>query len=575
TMSGNGGWPMTVFLAPDGRPFFGGTYFPPEARHGLPGFVELCHAVEDAWRDRRGELEGQADRLTESVGRMALLRPSAEPVERGLLDGALSGLLAQHDTTWGGFGGAPKFPQEVAQELLLRLDGDAALGAVTTTLDAMVSGGIWDHLGGGFARYSVDARWLVPHFEKMLYNQALMARVALHAWQRTGEPRYRAVLDETLAYVLRDLRLPEGGFSSAEDADSEGEEGRFYVWRASEIESILGADLARAAIRHWGVTAEGNFERGTNILHLPAGASGILRPPEVETARGRLFEARAARVRPGLDDKVLTEWNGLLLATLAEAGAATGHEPWIEAAREGADFLLGALRRAGDRRWLRSWQRDLGASRYLAYAADHAAMVDAFTRLAEATGRARWIAAATETADAMLELFWDGEAGGLFTTGHDAERLIARTKDVVDHATPSANALAAVALLRLGALVGRSRYVEAARSILELLGEPARRQPSAFCHLLLAVDLDTAPMREIVIPGDGRPDLVAVVHSRFLPDAVLAWGERYPSPLFEGRDDGMAYVCERYSCRRPVSSAGDLAEELSRGRHQSPRWTTS
>jgi uncharacterized protein YyaL (SSP411 family) len=473
----------------------------------------------------------------------------------------VASLRSQFDPQWGGFGQAPKFPQESSLELLLRAaaEGDRPeiLEMLTVTLDAMASGGIYDHLGGGFARYSVDAFWLVPHFEKMLYNQAMLGRVYLHAWQLTGDDRFRQVLDETLAYVLRDLRHPEGGLYSAEDADSEGEEGKFYVWRPHEIEDVLGADEAPAALEWWGVTDDGNFE-GATILHRPV-RGDLGRPPHIERARQRLFEAREERVRPGLDDKVLTEWNALFLSTLAEAAAATQNADWLTAARQTGDFLLRELRRP-DGRWLRAWQG--GRARHLAYANDYAALVDAFTRLAEGTGRARWIAEAREVADAMLALFWDEANGGLFTTGNDAEELITRPKDVLDSALPSANSVAALALLRLGALVGEPRYTERAEAILRLLADPVARQPTAFAHLLEAIDLATAGTTEVVIAGD-RTDLVAAVHRRYLPNAVLAWGERYPSPLFDDRTDGLAYVCRNYACKLPASDVDELVTQLS------------
>ena len=550
---------MTVFLTPDGRPFYGGTYYPKEPSHGMPAFVQLCRAVAEAWHENRDEVAGQADRLTKAIGRAVELAPSDGPVDRSLLDGAGAALRAEFDPQWGGFGRAPKFPQESSLELLLRAaargDRHELLSMVTTTLDAMASGGIYDHLGGGFARYSTDAFWMVPHFEKMLYNQALLGRAYLHAWQLTGERRYRQVLDETVGYVLRDLRHPEGGLYSAEDADSEGEEGRFYVWRPEEIEEVLGTE-APAAMDWWGMTKAGNFE-GANILHRPV-RGDLVRPPQIERSRQLLFEAREGRVRPGLDDKVLTEWNGLFLATLAEAAAATGDAGWLAAAIQTGEFLLRELRR-DDGRWLRSWQG--GRAQHLAYASDHAALVDAFTRLAEATGEARWVAEARATADAMLELFWDPVQGGLFTTGDDAEELITRPKDVFDGAVPSANSVAAVALLRLGSLVGDPAYIERAGAILALLREPMARQPTAFSELLAAVDLATAGVTEVAVVGDRR-DLVSAVHQRYLPNAVLAWGEPYATPLFEGRTEGMAYVCRDYACREPAGEVERLVEQL-------------
>jgi uncharacterized protein YyaL (SSP411 family) len=556
-MTGHGGWPLTMFVTPDGRPFFGGTYYPKEPRHGMPAFRDVLRAVDEHWREHRDQVDEQAERLTESVARSGALQPDAIPPP-DVLDTAYRTLRSQHDAEWGGFGRAPKFPQTMSHELLLRAHArnhaPEALDAVVTSLDAMASGGIYDHVGGGFARYSVDAFWMVPHFEKMLYDQALLARLYLHAWQVTGEPRFRQVLAETVDYVLRDLRHPDGGFYSAEDADSEGEEGRFYVWRAD--------DLSPVAVEWYGATPQGNFE-GSNILHRPV-RGDLIRPPEVEEARAALFEQRELRVRPGLDDKVLTEWNGLMIATLAEAGAATGEQVWVDAAARSADFLLATLR-GEDGRWRRSWQagdeQRPAAARHDAYANDHAALIDAFTRLAEATGEARWIDEARAVADALIERYWDPEKGGFFTSGEGADHPVVRQKDFLDNATPSANSLAATALLRLAALTGEDRYHTHAEGVLELFGPLAASAPTAFGQLLAALDLYHHGVTEVVVAGD-RPDLVADVQRRYLPSAVLAWGERYDSPLWRDREDGRAYVCRNYACQLPATEIEDLAAQL-------------
>jgi len=566
--SGQGGWPMTVFLTPDGSPFFGGTYYPKTSKMGRPGFVDLMRGVDQAWHERRDQVVAQADHVSSAI------RAQAAMVTQGSEDGAApelgpsllerghQALAASHDAEWGGFGRAPKFPMPTNLELLLRVHShtraEEPLRMALTTLDAMASGGMYDHVGGGFHRYSVDAFWMVPHFEKMLYDQAGLVRAHLHAWQLTGEPRFRQVVEETVGYVLRQLGQPEGGFSSAEDADSEGEEGKFYVWRLSDVAKIGGAE----AVDWYGVTQGGNFE-GTNILHRPV-RGDLLRPPEVEAARRRLFDEREKRVRPGLDDKVLTEWNAMFLASLAEAGAGLGRDDWLETAVANGEFLLSALRRE-DGRWLRSWQRD-GGARHLAYAVDHAWLVDAFCRLSEATGKARWLDEAVAAADALIDLFWDaGESGtggsGFFTTGHDAERLVVRHKDLMDGATPAANSVAATALLRLAALTGEQRYAERAELVLRLLAGPLREHPNAFGHLLGAADMLVTGLTEIVVVGD-RPDLVAAVQSRYLPNAVLAWGEPHDSPLWEGRSEGLAYVCRNYACQAPVSTAEDLLKQL-------------
>jgi uncharacterized protein YyaL (SSP411 family) len=556
-ISGRGGWPMTVFCAPDGRPFYGGTYYPKET------FLELLAAVDDAWRHRRGQLFSQASQLTEALDRTARLEPADDLPGVDQLNHALTTLAQSFDGEWGGFGPAPKFPQAMNIELVLRAytatTSPDALAVVTTTLDAMASGGIYDHVGGGFARYSTDREWLVPHFEKMLYDQALLIPVYLHAWQVTGEARFRQVVDETGAYVLRDLRQAEGGFSSAEDADSPGpdghnEEGRFSTWTVEEIRAA-GAD---GAIDWFGVTPGGNFE-GRSILFRPV-RGDLIRPPDVEAARQRLFTEREQRPRPLLDDKVLTEWNALTIAALAEAGAATENPSWLDAAEMAGEFLLRELR-GGDGRWRRSWQRDAGGARHDALAADYAALVHAFLALAAATGHARWMSEARVTANALLDYFWDPVNGGLFTTAEDGETLVARQKDLLDSATPSANSLAALALLRLAALTGDSRYANHADQIMRLVGGLLANASSAFGHLLAAVDLRRAGATEIVVTGE-RPDLVGVVHRRYLPTAVLAWGEPFDSPLWDGRPAGRAFVCRNYACEAPTDTPSVLAKQL-------------
>lgn len=566
TMTGAGGWPLTAFLTPDGEPFFAGTYFPPESSQGHPSFLRVCEAIHDAWSNRRAELLDHASDLTQHLNESSLIAGGEQP-SPAVLTGARSTLLDQHDAAFGGFGRAPKFPQTMSLEVLMTAahragpDGDpAAMAVVERSLDAMAAGGIHDHLGGGFSRYSVDERWLVPHFEKMLYDQALLARAYLHAWQLTGHERHRRTLDDTIGYVLRDLRHTGGGFHAAEDADSEGEEGRFYLWTPDQVREVLGIDTD-PAIAWWGVTDEGNFE-GSNILNRLHGDADEPEPELIADARRRLLEAREERVRPGLDDKVLAEWNGLMIATLAEAGSATGNRLWVDAAVRAAEFLLTHLR-TPEGRWLRSWQDDGadGRAQHLALAVDHAALLDGFVRLAEATGQARWIAAATSAANDLLDLFWDSQDGGLFTTGHDAERLVVRSKDVLDNATPSSNSLAAVALLRLSALTGEKRYRDRADDIITMLATAARSHPTALAHLLGAIDLVVNGITEVVVVGDA-PELVLAAQHDFNPGSVLAWGEPYPSPLWDGRDPDRAYVCRDHVCQQPVTEVGDLRSLL-------------
>jgi uncharacterized protein YyaL (SSP411 family) len=560
-MTGHGGWPMTVFMTADGEPFYGGTYFPNVRRAGMPSFTDLLHALDDAWRTRRPELLEQGTKLADAIRSTTMFSSTTRQPDRELLDAAAGALLGSIDRDRGGVGRAPKFPQTMSLDLLLRMHrrtGDPELlDAVRVSLDAMAAGGIYDHLGGGFARYSVDDVWLVPHFEKMLYDQALLLRVYVHAWHVTGDARYRQVIDETIAYVLRDLRDDAGGVCSAEDADSEGEEGRFYVWSIDEVREVAGDD-ADEAIAWWGVRPAGNFE-GHNILFRPLGAE-LVRPPAVERAREALFQRRATRVRPGRDDKVLTEWNAMFVASVAEAAAATDTPTWRDAAVAIADFLFDNLRR-DDGRWLRAWQSSSGA-RHLAYASDHAALVDACTRLYECTGEPRWLERAVEVAQQLDDLFWDESEGGYFTTGHDAERLVARQKDVLDGATPSANSTAAVALLRLSMLTGDAAHEARALQLVAAMGDAPARHPTAFAHLLAAADIAVGPRAEVVVVGD-RADLVAEAHRRWLPRAVVAWGAPIDgSPLFTGRDEGLAYVCEAFACKQPVATTVDLAAQL-------------
>ena len=568
-MTGHGGWPMTCFLTPDGEPFHCGTYFPPEPRGGMPSFTSLLAAVARAWADQRDEIVEQSDRLTAHLRRAPAPAgvdgiPGPEGLER-----AERGLLDTHDATWGGFGGAPKFPQSMSIDFLLRrhraTGSPEALAAATRSLDAMAAGGVYDHLGSGFARYSVDHRWAVPHFEKMLYDNALLIRPYLHAWQLTGEAAHLGVVGQTIDYVLRDLAVAEGGLASAEDADSptadgHSHEGWFSTWTPEEIREVLGDgtdDVAGAenVMAWYGVTARGNFE-GRNILFRPIGHWS--RPPDIEAARVRLFDARELRERPGLDDKVLTEWNALFLSSLAEAAAATANDRWRDAAVALGEFLSAELRRA-DGRWMRSWQLGTGA-RHLAYAADHAALVDAFVRLYELTGQARWLGAAVSAADALIELFWNPDGGTFWTTGSDAEALITRPCDLQDNATPSAQSAAAVALARLAPLADRPDLATIAGTIVSRLGEVAVQHPLGFANLLGAIELASG-LDEVVVVGD-RPDLVEVVATGWYPDAVRSWGEPLPGALWEGRSDGNAYVCRNFACQLPATTPDELRRQL-------------
>jgi len=559
SLIGRGGWPMTVFCFPDGRPFHAGTYWPDKPRGGMPSFPQVLEQVQLVWRDNRSDLEEHANQLLPYVGRQASAL-SGGPPERNAIEDASKKLLASHDNEWGGFGSAPKFPHSMSIDILLRqlqkTNDPEILQAATTSLDAMASGGIYDHLDGGFSRYSVDNYWLVPHFEKMLYDNALLARVYLHAWQITKQQRWRNVAEETIDYVLRRLTQPGGGFASAEDADSEGVEGLYYVWSVDQINEICGSN-APAVLEWYGVTEQGNFE-GANILYRPV-RGDLLRPPEIEQERQALLNAREERIRPGLDDKVLTEWNGLMLTTLAEAAIAFERTDWLDAAEQNAEFLCETLQQE-DGRWLRSWQIE-GGARQPGFAADHAAMIEALVKLSEATGKTKWLDAAIKTAEVLIEKFSDDDNGGFFTTGNDTPALISRPKEIMDNAVPSANSLAALGLLRLGALTGETKYLDAAEKTINLLGSIASEHPTAFGHLLGAIDFSLSGMTEVVVTGD-RPDLVKAVQSAWYPNLVLAWGEKRQGPLWEGRDDNLAYVCHNFACQTPTDNTEQLLLQL-------------
>jgi uncharacterized protein len=558
-MSGQGGWPMTVFLDPEGVPFYGGTYFPPDEGRGMPSFRMVMEAVVDAFERKRGEIRERAAGTKARLGAIGLLEPSPDPPEAAQLEQAVGRLRAAADVERGGFGGAPKFPPASALELLLAR-GEREI--VERTLDAMLAGGIYDQLGGGFARYSVDADWLVPHFEKMLYDNALLARAYLHGWQALGHERYRRVCEETLDWMLREMRGPEGGFYSALDADSEGEEGRFYVWTPAQIREALGEE-ADAVIAYYGVSEGGNFE-GANILHLAGGAAGRA-PDRLEEARRALYEARAKRIWPGLDDKRLTSWNALAIAALAEAGAGLGRADYLAAARECAEFLLGSATDAGGR-LLRTYKD--GDARLNAYLEDHAFLLEALLSLYEATFEPRWFERARALADEIVARFGDPERGGFFSTSDDHEQLIARRKEIGDHPIPSGNSSAAMGMLRLAALSGERGYERRAEGVFALFAGPATQHPESFAHLLRALDFHLAAIREVALVGDDLAALAAVVRSGFRPHLVLAGGpegSEEPAllrdrPLLDGRPT--AYVCESFACQAPVGAPEDLTALL-------------
>ena len=558
-MSGHGGWPMTVFCDPEGVPFYGGTYFPPDESRGMPSFRMVMEAVVEAFVNRRGELRARAPGTRARLGAIGQVEPNDEAPDGRLLQTAVTTLRSAADMERGGFGGAPKFPPAAALELLLAR-GEREV--VERTLDAMMAGGIYDQLGGGFARYAVDPIWLVPHFEKMLYDNALLARAYLHGWQALGHERYRQVCEETLDWLLTEMRGPEGGFFSALDADSEGEEGRFYVWTPDEIRAVLGGD-AEPLIEFYGVTESGNFE-GRNVLHRAGGAAAP-EPEGLGDARRALYEERARRTWPGLDDKRLASWNALAIGSLAEAGAVLGREDYLDAASTCADFVLTSLRDP-EGRLMRTYKD--GEGRLNAYLEDHAFLLEALLTLYESTFERRWFEQAQCLADTMIARFGDSERGGFYSTSDDHEALIARRKEIGDHPIPSGNSAAALGLLRLAALTGDRSYEGQALGVLRLFAKAAPRQPDAFAHLLRALDFQLAPTKEVALVGDDLVELSAVVRSGHRPHLVLAGGPENTNtpPLLRDRlaIDGQptAYVCESFACQAPTTDAGTLVDLL-------------
>jgi uncharacterized protein YyaL (SSP411 family) len=591
---GRGGWPLTAFLTPDGRFFFGGTYFPPEPRFGMPSFKQVLSSVSNAYQTRREEIESGATRLLSALEGVPPRHPptvgtGGEPEELlpGLaaqtLTAAARYLKGQFDPPYGGFGPAPKFPQPVTLEFLLNLsqkNGDQeALEMVLTTLRSMARGGMRDHLGGGFHRYSVDDRWLVPHFEKMLYDNGLLARAYLHAFQITGDEELKDTVTSTLDYVLEDLTDPEGGFYSARDADSEGEEGTFYLWTPEEIGAVLSQRDAALFCRAYDVTAAGNFE-GKNILHLSRGLDSLAQTEGVpvealaETllrGRERLRAARGSREAPFRDEKVLVSWNSFVLRALAEAGACLGRVDYLEAARTNADFLLRSLRKGG--MLMRSWKA--GESKIPAFLEDYAGLGNALLTLYEATLEPRWMEEARELAEQVLEFFWEEDEGLFFDSARDGEQLVVRPRDAMDSATPSGNSLALELLLRCSALFGTHRFREMTVRALMAEADAATRFPSAFGHFLSSLSFASGPPLEIVLLGDrngqGLQDQLSVVHGHYLPSRLVAGGtleELPPLPLFEGREPkegrATAYVCREFACSPPILDPEALAAELGR-----------
>jgi len=595
-LAGQGGWPNSVFLTPDLKPFYAGTYFPPESRWGRPGFSEVLAAASDAYRGKRQEIAKVAEEVTEAIRKISVVSPSRQLVTGAILNRAFGDLAGRFDNAAGGFGAAPKFPHSMDLSFLLRYHrrtgNPEALRMAVLSLESMARGGIYDHLGGGFHRYAVDARWLVPHFEKMLYDNALLARTYVEAAQAVAEapassavPRggaatasfFRAVARDTLDWVLREMTSPEGGFYSSLDADSEGEEGRFYVWTPQEIEAVLGRQEAALVCGVYGVTPSGNFEGGRSILHLKTpidDAAAELKSDAAEMrlrlagARARLLQARERRARPGRDEKILADWNSLVISALAYAGRVLDEGRYREAARRAGRLILDRMRRGG--RLLHSYKE--GEARHAGYLTDHASLVAALLDLYEATFEHAWVEEARGLAAQMLELFRDERQAGLFLTARDHEPLLARTRENNDGATPAGVSVAALALPRLAVLTGEESFARAAEEILRLYRDNVERFPSSFGTMLCAIDLHLDRRPDVVLagrPGDPavRPFLRALGDS-YLPNAVIALADPTDDaaaaalPLLRGKSPiagrPAAYVCEQGRCKAPVASVEEM-----------------
>ncbi|MBV9925086.1 MAG: thioredoxin domain-containing protein [Acidobacteria bacterium] len=581
-MTRHGGWPLTVFLTPDLVPFYGGTYFPPVDQHQMPGFPRILAAVAEAYRTRPEEVRQSAWEILSELRRMSVAQESSEAVNPQILDNAYRGLARSFDPRFGGFGGAPKFPSSMNLDFLLRIyerTGDArALEMVTHSCRMMARGGMYDQLDGGFHRYSTDARWLVPHFEKMLYDNALLTRLYLHTYQATGEHFFRQIAEETLAYVRREMLDESGAFYSTQDADSEGVEGKFFVWDREEVETLLGPEDARLFCAYYDVTEGGNFEE-RNILHVERDAAEVARAENVTVerltealnrGRGRLFNERETRVKPGRDEKVITAWNGLMLEAFAEASAVLEREDYREVAERNAEFILDTVFKDG---LLLHVYKD-GRAKHVGFLDDYAFVVSGLVTLYETTGRVRWLEAAVSLTDKMVEEFWDEEGGGLFYNGRSGEKLIVRNKDYFDNATPSGNSVAAEALLRLSVLTGNEGYRRKAVNVLRLVRDAVERYPSAFGYALGAIDFHLSTPKEIVVVGEAeqaRP-LLREVWGRYLPNKVVVHSsidDRDAArlvPLLQDRTAqggrATAYVCQNYTCLQPVNTPEELAAQL-------------
>ncbi len=567
-LTGQGGWPLNMFLTPDGRPFYGGTYWPPDERYGRASFRTVLTRVHEVWTTRRQEVERSAGDMTANLQEMWAVRSEpGPPPGRAEASAAAAELASRFDPRWGGFGPAPKFPPHGAVDLLLRehaRTGEAVpRRMVERTLDAMALGGMFDQIGGGFARYSTDERWLVPHFEKMLYDQALLVPVYVNAWLLTGKPLYRRVVEDTLDFVRRELTHPEGGLWSSLDADSEGHEGRFYVWTPDQVQGVLGPDAARIACAAWDITEHGNFE-GTSIPnHLHGEPEDVAR---LAPLREKLLQARAARVRPATDDKVLAAWNGLAVTAFARAWQAFGRPEDLRSAERAATFVLAHLRQEG--RLRASWRE--GAAPLPAYLDDHAFLARGLLDLYECTFERRWLDEAAALGRQAIALFEDADAGGFYFTARDHERLLARTRSLHDGALPSGTGVLCETLLRLAVHLDDAALRKPVERTLAAARPAMARAASAFASLLLAADLLEGPVLEIAVAGEpGKADaeaMLRVVRSRYLPRRVVACGVGSDLPLLAGKTPlqgrAAAYLCREYACQAPTAEPEELARLL-------------
>ncbi len=589
-MTGSGGWPLTVFITPDGQPFFGGTYFPPEDRHNMAGFPRILSAIADAYATKRDELLANSKKVVETIRAQSIPQKHDGDVTESLIFGSFTHLVSNADLENGGTMGAPKFPQPMVYELLLRYwkrtGSKQVLDIVTLTLEKMARGGIYDQLGGGFARYSVDDKWLVPHFEKMLYDNAQLASLYLHAYQATKKPLFRRIVEETLDYVAREMTHPAGGFYSASDADSEGVEGKFFVWTSQEIDAALSdPEDAQLAKTFWGVTEEGNFE-DSNVLHVPVSLEEFVADSgrdstefleDISRIRETLYEVRSRRVAPGIDDKVLTSWNALMLKAFAEAGALFQNEKWIAIAKKNARLLLDNARDS-EGRLLHTWKATSdsdGEARILGYLDDYSYLVDALLTLYEATFDYSYVDAARALADQMADRFWDPDWQVFFDTSHEHSKLLVRPRGVLDNALPSGGAIAAMGLLKLSVFTGESEYAAKAEASMKSLVPQMEQSPAAVTSWLSAVDFLTASRQEVIVIGDREDPVVTEMLrealGRYSPNTVFGGAHKEPgsnekSPLLADRKlvngKATAYVCENYACKLPVTSSAELAELL-------------